>query len=91
MLYGHLCKPTKHHIRRTLIDLDPQGSAHDWNESRAEGNKLDAIKANPGLLATLLKQARAAGADIYGCRYDLLFRQRRSNSSPACRFGFDPL
>lgn len=47
-------------IRTALIDLDPQGSVHDWNESRAEGNKLDAIKATPGQLAALLKQPKQA-------------------------------
>jgi chromosome partitioning protein len=54
----------RQNLHTALIDLDPQGSAHDWNESRAEGDKLDAIKANPGQLAALLKQARAAGADL---------------------------
>jgi len=55
---------TRQNIRTVLIDLDPQGSAYDWNESRAEGNKLDTIKASPGQLAALLRQARAAGADL---------------------------
>jgi chromosome partitioning protein len=47
-----------------LIDLDPQGSASDWNDSREEGQKLDAIKASAGQLPALLKQAQKAGADL---------------------------
>lgn len=55
---------TRRKLRTALIDLDPQGSAHDWNESREEGRKLDAVKASSGQLAALLKQAKAAGADL---------------------------
>jgi len=55
---------TRKNLRTALIDLDPQGSAYDWNESRDDGNKLDAVKASPGQLAALLKQAKAAGADL---------------------------
>lgn len=55
---------TRQNLRTALIDLDPQGSAYDWNESRDDGDKLDAIKANYGQLAALLKQAKAAGADL---------------------------
>lgn len=55
---------TQGNLHTALIDLDPQGSAHDWNESRPEGNKLDAIKATPGQLIALIKQARSAGADL---------------------------
>lgn len=51
-------------LRTAIIDLDPQGSAFDWNESREDGDKLDAVRASPGQLAALLKQARAAGADL---------------------------
>ena len=55
---------TRQNLRTALIDLDPQGSAHDWNESREDGDKLDAVKAGSGQLAALLKQAKAAGADL---------------------------
>ncbi len=55
---------TRQNLRTALIDLDPQGSAHDWNESREDGEKLDAVKASSGQLATLLKHAKAAGADL---------------------------
>lgn len=54
----------RQNFHTALIDLDPQGSASDWNESREEAFKLDAIKANSGQLAALLKQAKAAGADL---------------------------
>lgn len=54
----------RRNLRTALIDLDPQGSAFDWNESREDGNKLDAVKAGPGQLAALLKQAKAAGANL---------------------------
>jgi chromosome partitioning protein len=55
---------TRQKLRTALIDLDPQGSAHDWNESREDGEKLDAVKATSGQLAALLKHAKAAGADL---------------------------
>ena len=55
---------TRQNLRTALIDLDPQASAYDWNESRDYEDKLDAIKANPGQLAALLKQAKAAGANL---------------------------
>ncbi len=51
----------RQNLRTALIDLDPQGSAHDWNESREDGDKLDAVKAGSGQLAALLKQAQAGG------------------------------
>jgi chromosome partitioning protein len=51
-------------LRTALIDPDPQGSAHDWNESREDGEKLGAVKAGSGQPAALLKQAKAAGADL---------------------------
>ncbi len=35
-----------------------------WNESRPDDRKLDAIKAVPGQLAALLKQAEAGGIDL---------------------------
>ncbi len=54
----------RQNLRTALIDLDPQGSAHDWNESREDRDKLDAVKAGSGHLAALLKQAQAAGADL---------------------------
>jgi chromosome partitioning protein len=55
---------TRRKLRTALIDLDPQGSAYDWNASREDGRKLDAVQASSGQLAALLKQAQAAGADL---------------------------
>lgn len=51
-------------LHTALIDLDPQASAYHWNESRAEGRKLDATKSTPGQLSALLKQAEAGGVDL---------------------------
>lgn len=51
-------------LRTALIDLDPQGSAYDWNESREGSRKLEAVKASSGQLAALLQQAKAAKADL---------------------------
>lgn len=65
-----------------LIDLDPQGSAHDWNESRGEEHQLDAIKASADQLAALLKQAKKAGADLA-----IIDTAPHSNSSAAIAAG----
>jgi chromosome partitioning protein len=51
-------------LRTALIDIDPQASAADWNESRPKDKRLDAIKATAGQLAALLRQAKGAGADL---------------------------
>jgi chromosome partitioning protein len=45
-------------------DIDPQGSAVDWNESRAPDRKLDAIAATAGQLQSRLQQAKGAKADL---------------------------
>ena len=42
---------TRRKLRTALIDLDPQGSAYDWNASREDSRKLDAVKASSGQLA----------------------------------------
>ena len=47
-----------------IIDIDPQGSAYDWFLSRDQQNELNAIQADAGQLAVLLKQAKAGGADF---------------------------
>jgi chromosome partitioning protein len=47
-----------------LIDIDPQSSAFNWNESRDEGRKLDAAKAEAGQIPALLQQAKAGGIDL---------------------------
>jgi chromosome partitioning protein len=55
---------TRQKFKTALIDLDPQGSAYRWNESREDGHKLDAVQTNSGQLAAILKQAQAGGVDL---------------------------
>jgi chromosome partitioning protein len=50
--------------RTALIDIDPQGSVFNWNESRDEGRKLDAAKAEAWQIPTLLQQAKGGGVDL---------------------------
>jgi chromosome partitioning protein len=50
--------------RTALIDIDPQSSAFNWNESRDEGRKLDAAKAEAGQIPALLQQAKSGGIDL---------------------------
>ena len=54
----------RQNLHTAIIDLDPQGSAFDWYQSREEENELNAVQANAGQLAVLLKQAKAGGADF---------------------------
>jgi chromosome partitioning protein len=53
-----------HDLRVALIDLDPQGSAFDWNESRKPDREFDATKAEARELAGKLKDAERAGVDL---------------------------
>jgi chromosome partitioning protein len=46
-----------------IIDLDPQGSAVAWRQSRASETP-DVLAAEPGELATLLGKAREIGTDL---------------------------
>ena len=55
---------TRQKRRTALIDIDPQSSAFNWNESRDEGRKLDAAKAEAGQIPALLQQAKAGGIDL---------------------------
>jgi chromosome partitioning protein len=50
--------------RVAIIDVDPQGSAFDWNEVREPGRKFDAIKATVAELPGLLQKAEAAGTGL---------------------------
>lgn len=47
-----------------IIDIDPQGSAYDWYLSREVQYELNAVQAQAGQLAVLLKQAQSGGADF---------------------------
>jgi chromosome partitioning protein len=51
-------------LKTAIIDIDPQGSAFQWNASRPEGMKLDAVAANAAQLAGLLQRAKAGGIDL---------------------------
>jgi chromosome partitioning protein len=54
----------RHGQETALIDIDEQGSLHDWNESRDAGRKFEAAKATAGQLPELLQKADAAGMDL---------------------------
>lgn len=51
-------------LKTAILDIDPQGSAFQWNQSRPDDMKLDAIKAEAGQLAGLLHTAKAGGIDL---------------------------
>jgi len=53
-----------HDRKVALIDIDPQGSAYDWNESRKPDREFDAAKGTARELAELLKQGERAGVDL---------------------------
>jgi chromosome partitioning protein len=53
-----------HDQKVAIIDLDPQGSAFDWNESRKPDREFDATKAEARELAGKLKDAEQAGIDF---------------------------
>jgi chromosome partitioning protein len=48
-------------LKTAIIDIDPQRSAYQWNQSRPDGMKLDAVTANASQLAALLAKAKAGG------------------------------
>lgn len=50
--------------KTALLDVDPQGSAFQWNQSRPASRKLDAVTAKAHELAGLLAKAAAAGVDL---------------------------
>ncbi len=51
-------------LKTAIIDIDPQGSAFQWNASRPDDQKLDAVRANADQLADLLQKAKAGGIDL---------------------------
>jgi len=55
-------------IRPALIDLDPQGSAYDWNQGRAENDpnspRLDFVRARESDLPRVKKQAEDNGVQL---------------------------
>jgi chromosome partitioning protein len=51
-------------LKTAIIDLDPQRSAYQWNASRPDDQKLDAIAAEAEQLAVLLQRAAGGGIDL---------------------------
>jgi chromosome partitioning protein len=51
-------------LHTAIIDIDPQGSAFDWYQSRDAENQLNAVQAGAAQLPVLLKQAETGGADF---------------------------
>lgn len=51
-------------LKTAILDVDPQGSAFQWNQSRPDDMKLDAIKTDASALAGLLEKARVGGIDL---------------------------
>jgi chromosome partitioning protein len=55
---------TRRNLKTAIIDIDPQRSAYQWNASRPDGQKLDAVMADADQLAGLLQKAKAGGIDL---------------------------
>lgn len=51
-------------LKTAIIDIDPQRSAYQWNESWPEGQKLDVVTADAEQLAVLLRKAKEGGIDL---------------------------
>jgi chromosome partitioning protein len=51
-------------LKTAILDIDPQQSAYRWNESRPEGQKLDAVRTDARQLAAMLEKAKAGGIDL---------------------------
>jgi chromosome partitioning protein len=51
-------------LKTAILDIDPQQSAYRWNESRPEGQKLDAVRTDARQLAAMLQKAKAGGIDL---------------------------
>lgn len=50
--------------KTVLLDIDPQGSAFKWNESRPDEIKLDAAQVQAAQLSGVLKIAEENGANV---------------------------
>jgi len=55
---------TRRKLKTAIIDIDPQRSAYQWNASRPDDQKLDAVMADADQLAGLLHKAKAGGIDL---------------------------
>ncbi len=51
-------------FKTAIIDIDPQRSAFQWNQSRPDGMKLDAVTADAGQVSGLLQKAKGGGIDF---------------------------
>jgi chromosome partitioning protein len=54
----------RHGLKVVLVDIDPQGSAHGWNESRAEPRRFPSARATAARLPAVLGLAARAGIDL---------------------------
>jgi chromosome partitioning protein len=55
---------TQRKLKTAIIDIDPQGSAFQWNQSRPDDKKLSAVRADISQLAGLIEKAKAGGIDL---------------------------
>ena len=55
---------TRHKLKVAIIDIDPQRSAVQWNASRPDDMKLDAIAGTASQVAGLLQKAKASGINL---------------------------
>lgn len=54
----------QHGLRTALIDIDPQRSATNWNQSRASERRLDCIAGSAAELSGFIEQARKGGIEL---------------------------
>ncbi|CAH2602069.1 ParA family protein [Rhodovastum atsumiense] len=54
----------RHGLGVVLIDLDPQGSVHGWNESRAGGQRFSSVRTTGAGLPAALALAERAGIGL---------------------------
>jgi len=55
---------SRRRLRTAIIDIDPQRSAYQWNQSRPADSKLDAVAGDERDLPALLRKAKAGGVDL---------------------------
>jgi chromosome partitioning protein len=55
---------TANGLKTAVLDIDPQASAFDWNQSRASANRLEIAKSMAGQLAGFLAMGKNANLDL---------------------------
>jgi chromosome partitioning protein len=55
---------TRRGLKTALIDIDPQRSANNWNQSRPDDKRLDCVAGSASDLAGFLEQARKGGIGL---------------------------